>query len=47
MFDSAQGLLDISWEQRVPLIQLDDVDKDPLYNQYPYQEADDYDDEEE
>ena len=23
------------------------MDKDPLYNQYPYQEADDYDDEEE
>ena len=47
MFDSTQGLVDISWEQRVPLIQLDDMDKDPLYNQYPYQEADDYDDEEE
>ena len=47
MFDSAQGLVDISWEQWVPLIQLDDMDKDPLYNQYPYQEADDYDDEEE
>ena len=47
MFDSTQGLVDISWEQRVPSIQLDDVDKDPLYNQYPYQEADDYDHEEE
>ena len=29
------------------MIQPDDVDKDPLYNQYPYQEADDYEDEEE
>ena len=29
------------------MIQLDDVDKNPLYNQYPYQEVDDYDDEEE
>ena len=47
MFDGAQGLVDISWEQWVPSIQLDDVDKDPLYNQYPYQEADDYDDKEE
>ena len=47
MFDGAQGLVDISWEQWVPLIQPDDVDKDPLYNQYPYQEVDDYDDEEE
>ena len=46
-FDSAQGLIDISWEQRVPPIQLDDIDKDPLYNQYPYQEADVYDDNEE
>ena len=47
MFDGTQGLVDLSWEQWVPLIQLDDVYKDPLYNQYPYQEADDYDDDEE
>ena len=30
-----------------PPIQPDDVDKDLLYNQYPYQERDDYDDNEE
>ena len=42
-----QGLVDISWEQWVPSIQLDDMDKDPLYDQYPYQEVDDYDDKEE
>ena len=47
MFDGAQGLIDLSWEQRVPVIQQDDIDKNPLYNQYPYQEADDYDDKEE
>ena len=47
MFNGAQGLVDISWEQQVPLIQPDDMDKDLFYNQYPYQEADDYDDEEE
>ena len=47
MFDGAQGLVDISWEQRVPLIQPDDMDKDLFYNQYLYQEADDYDDKEE
>ena len=47
VFDGAHGLVDLSWEQRVPLIQQDDIDKNPLYNQYPYQEADDYDDEEE
>ena len=46
-FDGAQGLVDLSWTQRVPPLQQDDIDKDPLYNQYPYQEADDYEDEEE
>ena len=35
------------WEQWVPLIQPDDIDQNLLYNQYPYQEADDFDDEEE
>ena len=47
MSDGTQGLVDISWEQWVPSIQLDDVDKDPLYNQYLHQEVDDYDDKEE
>ena len=45
ILEGAKGLMDLSWEQRVPLIQQDDIDKNPLYNQYPYQ--DDYDDEEE
>ena len=35
-FDGAQGLVDLSWTQRVPLIQQDDIDKNLLYNQYPY-----------
>ena len=47
MFDGAQGLVDISWEQRVPIIQPDYIDKDLLYNQYPYQEGDDGDSDEE
>ena len=47
VFDCTQGLVDLSWAQRVPLIQQDDIDKNPLYNEYLYQEADDYDDEEE
>ena len=47
MFDGAQGLIDLSWEQWVPVIQQDDINKNPLYNQYQYQEADDYDDDEE
>ena len=45
MFDGTQGLVDLSWEQRVLVIQQDDIDKNPLYNQYPYQEADNYNDE--
>ena len=44
VFDGAQGLVDVSWSQRIPPIQLDDIDKNLLYNQYPYQEADDFDD---
>ena len=47
MFDGIQGLVDLSWEPWVPLMQQDDIDKNLLYNQYLYQEADDYDDEEE
>ena len=39
--------MDISWEQQVPTIQPDDIDRNLLYNQYPYQKGDDYDDEEE
>ena len=46
-FDGAQGLVDISWEQQVLTIQPDDIDRNPLYNQYPYQEADDYDNDKE
>ena len=44
-FDGAQGLVDLSWAQWVPLIQQDNIDKNLLYNQYPYQEVDDYNDE--
>ena len=29
-FDGAQGLVDLFWEQWVPLIQQDDIDKNPL-----------------
>ena len=47
VFDSTQGLVNVSWLQRVPPIQPDNIDKNLLYNQYPYQEADDYDDDEE
>ena len=39
--------MDLSWNQRVPQIQPDDIDRDPKYSQYLYQEADEYEDEEE
>ena len=45
--DGAQGLIDLSWSQRVPQMVMDDIDRDPRYSQYPYQEADDYEEEEE
>ena len=46
-FDGAQGLIDLSLDQWAPTIQQDEVDKNPLYSQYPYQEGDDYDNKEE
>ena len=45
--DGARGLVDLSWTQQVPQIQPDDIDRDPRYSQYPYQEADEYKDDEE
>ena len=45
--DGARGLVDLSWDQRVPQIQQDDIEKDPRYSQYPYQDADEYEDKEE
>ena len=44
--DGAVGMVDVSWSQRIPGIVEDDIDKDPHYNQYPYQEGDDLDYEE-
>ena len=45
--DGARGLIDLSWSQRAPQMQLDDIDRDPRYSQYPYQEADEYEEDEE
>ena len=45
--DGAQGLIDLLWSQRAPQMVTDDIDRDPRYSQYPYQEADDYEEEEE
>ena len=45
--DGVWGLLDLSWSQQAPQVQPDDIDKDPRYSQYPYQEADEYEEDEE
>ena len=45
--DGIRGLVDLSWSQRAPQVQLDDIDRDPRYSQYLYQEADEYEEDEE
>ena len=45
--DGAWGLIDLSWSQWAPQMQPDDIDRDPRYSQYPYQEADKYEEDEE
>ena len=45
--DGTWGLIDLSWSQRAPQIQLDDIDRDLRYSQYLYQEDDEYEDNEE
>ena len=45
--DGARGLIDLSWSQRAPQMQSDDIDRDPRYSQYPYKEANEYEEDEE
>ena len=45
--DGTRALLDLSWSQRAPQVQPDDIDKDLRYLQYPYQEVDEYEEDEE
>ena len=45
--DWAQGLVDLDWSQHMPIFHLDDIDRDPWYSQYPFQEGDDYEDDDE
>ena len=45
--DGTRGLIDLLWSQRAPQMQLDDIDRDPRYSQYLYQEADEYEEDEE
>ena len=45
--DGARGLIDLDWSQRTPIFHLDDIDRDPQFTQYSFQEGDDLDDYEE
>ena len=42
--DGAQGLIDLDWSQQMPIFHLDDIDRDPRFTQYSFQEGDDLDD---
>ena len=47
--DGAWGLIDLDWSQWTPIFHPDDIDRDPRFTQYPFQEGDnldDYDEEE-
>ena len=45
--DRARGLIDLDWSQHMPIFHPDDIDRDPWFTQYPFQEGDDLDDDEE
>ena len=45
--DGARGLIDLDWSQRTPIFHPDDIDHDPRFSQYPFQEGDDFDDDDE
>ena len=42
--DGARGLIDLDWSQWVPIFHLDDIDRDPQFTQYPFQEGDNLED---
>ena len=44
--DGAWGLIDLDWSQWMPIFHLDDIDRDPPFTQYPFQEGDNLDDDE-
>ena len=45
--DGAWGLIDLDWSQRTPIFHPDDIDHDPQFTQYPFQEGDDLEDDDE
>ena len=45
--DGAWGLIDLDWSQCTPIFHPDDIDHDPRFSQYPFQEGEDLDDDNE
>ena len=45
--DGVRGLIDLDWSQHTPIFHPDDIDRDPRFTQYPFQEGDDLDDDDE
>ena len=45
--DGVWGLIDLDWSQHKPIFHPDDIDRDPRFTQYPFQEGDDLDDDNE
>ena len=45
--DGARGLVDLDWSQHMPIFHPDDIDWDPQFIQYPFQEGDNYEDDDE
>ena len=45
--DGAWGLVDLDWSQCTPIFHPDDIYHDPWFSQYPFQEGDDYEDDDE
>ena len=45
--DRVRGLIDLDWSQRTPIFHPDDIDRDPRFTQYPFQEGDNLDDDDE
>ena len=45
--DGARGLIDLDWSQHTPIFHVDNINRDPRFTQYPFQEGDDLDDDDE
>ena len=45
--DRARGLIDLDWSQHTPIFHPDDINRDPRFSQYPFQEGEDLDDDDE